>query len=63
MPLLFLAPIEVIGPFAGLTVLRANSEEDCITSALLCSALLCAGVRHPMPWSICLKGVDVRASM
>ena len=35
MPLLFLAPIEVIGPFAGLTVLRAESEEDCITSALL----------------------------
>ena len=40
MPLLFLATIEVVDLFVGLTVLRANSEEGCITSALLCSRKL-----------------------
>ena len=31
MPLLF----RTVGTFVGMTVLRANCEEDCITSALL----------------------------
>ena len=50
MPLLLLATIEVVDLFVGLTVLRANSEEGCITSALLC-----ASWHKPTPT---LRGVD-----